>query len=179
MSAARIRPEQRAARTKRKREAAKRDRALCPVEVASILGISVRRVAETMRAVGVAERLTAKDARLWRKDPTVSPFWLRRLLRDVEREREAAREERDSRQRLRAERERQAMYEAMDRVAEKLLAGKKIRSENELEALDAIAWRALKDTGGGEDWTHIDDVGAAALALYGYDDPRPKHARRL
>lgn len=78
------------AREKQARERRRRaDRALCPVEAASILGIQVRRIAAAMRGAGVSEQLTSAQARKYKSNPATTPSWLSPLLASAEARREA------------------------------------------------------------------------------------------
>jgi hypothetical protein len=118
------------------------DRALCPVVVASGIGMKVQEVAKAMRAAGVTESLTLKQARAWRDNPHDAPQWYTALLA----ERAARRAQQEHRNRQDAIEHEHRMLLAAEKVERRLLAGaKNFRDPHEELMAQDMAWRASKE----------------------------------
>ncbi|WP_329433140.1 hypothetical protein OG564_10385 [Streptomyces sp. NBC_01280] len=128
---------------KRRLTAQKRaDRALCPVQVAHLLGLKVHVVAEAMRAHGVTQPLQAAQARQWRKDPGSAPDWLTVLFTEaaVRAAQSQARQERGALE------EEHRLLLLRDTVERRLLAGERIPGGYDAELIaEDIAFTASKE----------------------------------
>ncbi len=145
-------------------EVKKADRALCPVVVANSLGMKVHVVAGAMRAAGVTETLTVRQAKAWKSMAQEPPAWMLKLLAEA-----AARSARNAAitQDRNIEDEHRAIL-LEDRVAQRLLAGRTVRgADQELIASD-IAFRAMKDLVRADgDTSYLSEMDLAALRWAG------------
>lgn len=150
------------------------DRVLCPVVVASGMGMKVREVAQAMRAAGVVEGLTLKQTRAWRDNPQDAPEWYTALLA----ERAARQAQREHRSRQEAIEHEHRMLLAAEKVQHRLLAGaKNFRDPYEELMAQDMAWHASKETcrahsdicGDLGDPILLSDLDVAALRWAGID----------
>lgn len=122
-------------------EQTRADRALCPVEVAQVLGLKVRTVAEAMRATGETHPLTVAQAKAWKTGHTEMPDWLAPLYA----ERIAAAAQRAAAE---AARQAEAAHQELlrtERVHTKLAAGRTRFNHADMYVVEEIAFTASKE----------------------------------
>ena len=146
----------------------KADRALCPAAVAQILQMQVRQVAAAMRAAGVTEQVTAKQARAWRSLAQEPPGWMLPLMTQAA-ARSARRQARN--QRRDVETEHRTLILAAE-VEERLLSGRAIRGDDRESIASDYALRAMKDLVRADgDVSYLNDLDLAALRWAGVLPP--------
>jgi len=146
----------------------KADRALCPIAAAQVLGIKVHTVASAMRAAGVNDAITVKQAKAWKAMTQDPPAWMVTLMAD--KAVGSARRIGTLEDRRFEDQHRKVLAE--DQVVTKLLAGEEIRGDRcEVIAAD-FAFRAMKDLvrAGGE----VEGLDALALAALRWAGVDPK-----
>ena len=141
------------------------DRALVPVVVSQRLGIPVADAARAMHAAGATVPLTVRQAEEWASDPGLAPEWLSGLW--GERIARAAQQEYHREQ----QREQQAMRElAVEQSAlEKVKAGKRRFTDDELLLVEGWAFDAAKDLVRGEPGGEVSDFDYRVLRVFGVD----------
>jgi len=151
-------------RDKKKVAQGKADRALCPIPVATTLQLRVHQVASAMRAAGVTEPVTIKQARAWKSLNEQPPAWMLALMSQAA-TRAARRQAR--RQRRDVEDEHRMLILTAD-VEERLLASRTIRGADREFIASDHAFRAMKELVRADgDVSYLNDLELAALRWAG------------
>jgi hypothetical protein len=142
----------------------KADRALCPIPVAETLQLRVRQVAAAMRAAGVTEQVTVRQARAWKSLAEEPPAWMLTLMAQST-AKAARRQARNQRRNI--EDEHRILLQAAD-VEQRLLSSRAIRGHDREFIASDYAYRAMKDLVRADgDVSYLNDLDLAALRWAG------------